>query len=214
MNTQMITRTFETMEITMIQDDEHEIWFKGHDVATILGYIRPNDAVSQHVDSEDKLKLGDITTTVKCSFCKIKKNIVFINENGVRSLVCKSKLSKAVDIAKKLGIDTNNHKYECKESESCGAIMKAFKGENMKTQYKVDNYRIDLYFPDFNLAVECDEHGHKDRSESKEKKRQKHITNKLNCQWLRFNPDDKDFNIFDVINRVYLVIRTIKDAKK
>jgi len=212
MNTQLITRTFETMDITMIQDDEHEIWFKGHDVASILGYAKTRNAIIQHVEEEDKVTLGDMKGALFYGPLDNKPHTIFINEKGVRSLVCKSKLPKAVDIAKKLGIDTNNHKYECKESESCGAIMKAFKGENMKTQYKVDNYRIDLYFPDFNLAVECDEHGHKDRSQSKEKKRQKHITNKLNCQWLRFNPDDKDFNIFDVINRIYLVIRTIKDA--
>ena len=212
MNTQLITRTFETMDITMIQDDDHEIWFKGRDLASILGYSNTEKAIRTHVDDDDKCKMADITGVTKPYPKNQQPHAVFINEKGVRSLVCKSKLPKAVDVAKAIGIDMNNHKYECKESESCGAIMRAFKGENMKTQYKVDNYRIDLYFPDFNLAVECDEHGHKDRSQSKEKKRQKHITNELNCQWLRFNPDDKDFNIFDVINRIYLVIRTIKDA--
>ena len=45
MNTQLITRTFETMDITMIQDDEHEIWFKGRDLASILGYSNAKKAV-------------------------------------------------------------------------------------------------------------------------------------------------------------------------
>ena len=95
MSTQMIIKEFETKQITMIQDDDNEVWFKGHDVATILGYKRPNDAVTQHVDYEDMLKLGDITTTVKWSDHKIKKNIVFINESGLYSLIMGSKLEAA-----------------------------------------------------------------------------------------------------------------------
>jgi len=85
--------------------------------------------------------------------------------------------------------------------------MRAFKGEHMVTQFKVDDYRVDLYFPDYNLSVECDEHGHKDRNPLKEKKRHNHITNQIHCKWLRFNPDEADFNIFDVINRIFIVIK-------
>ena len=46
----------------------------------------------------------------------------------------------------------------------------------MKTQYSVGSYRVDLYFPDYNLVIECDEHGHKDRNPEKEKKRSDFIT--------------------------------------
>ena len=42
--------------------------------------------------------------------------------------------------------------------------MDAFEGENMKTQYSVLEYRIDLYFHDYKLALEVDEKGHKDRN--------------------------------------------------
>ena len=33
----------------------------------------------------------------------------------------------------------------------------------MIEQYHVDGYRIDLYFPEYKLAIECDEFGHRDR---------------------------------------------------
>jgi very-short-patch-repair endonuclease len=85
-------------------------------------------------------------------------------------------------------------------------IVVAFKGENMKTQHPVLDYRIDLYFPDYNLAIECDENGHSDRSPAEERRRRRRITKKINCQWLRFNPDSTDFNIFDVINQIFTII--------
>ena len=69
-------------------------------------------------------------------------------------------------------------------------------------------YRIDLYFPDYNLAIECDENGHSDRSLAEEIQRQRRITKKINCQWLRFNPDSTDFNIFDVSNQIFTIIKT------
>ena len=33
----------------------------------------------------------------------------------------------------------------------------------MKRQFSIGSYRIDLYFPEHKLAIECDEHDHKDR---------------------------------------------------
>ena len=35
-------------------DREGDVWFVGKDVATTLGYSNTNDALSRHVDPEDK----------------------------------------------------------------------------------------------------------------------------------------------------------------
>ena len=95
MATQLIIKQFKTRDITMIQDDDKEVWFKGYDVATVLGYKKPENAIMQHVDSEDKHRMGDITTPLKWGTLKIKKNIVFINESGVYSLILRSKLESS-----------------------------------------------------------------------------------------------------------------------
>ena len=50
------------------------------------------------------------------------------------------------------------------------------------------------------------EFGHLDRDIEYEVKRQKYIENKLGCQFIRYNPDAKDFNIFKVINRILLTL--------
>jgi very-short-patch-repair endonuclease len=40
--------------------------------------------------------------------------------------------------------------------------MDSFRNEEMIEQYTVLKYRIDLYFPRYKLAIECDEH-HRDQ---------------------------------------------------
>ena len=35
--------------------------------------------------------------------------------------------------------------------------MSSFEGKNMRTQYNVLSYRIDLYFHDYKLTIEIDE---------------------------------------------------------
>ena len=44
-----------------------------------------------------------------------------------------------------------------KEQTAISAIKEAFEGENMQTQYSVLDYRIDLSFHEYKLAIEVDE---------------------------------------------------------
>ena len=42
------------IELTSFIDNKQNIWFKGKDVALILGYSNTTDAVKRQVGSEDK----------------------------------------------------------------------------------------------------------------------------------------------------------------
>lgn len=53
-------------------------------------------------------------------------------------------------------------------------------------QFPVDNYRIDLYIPKFNLAIEIDEEEHKYKKDY-DKIRQKYIEKQIHCQFIRIN---------------------------
>lgn len=67
-----------------------QVGFVGKDVASILGYINTRDALSKHVDAEDK------TTVAICvPGSNYKSQAVLINESGVYSLVFGSNLPKA-----------------------------------------------------------------------------------------------------------------------
>lgn len=75
-------------EIRTISKD-NEIWFVGKDVATALGYSNTRDALSRHVDSEDK------DTVVISDGIQGNPNVIGINESGLYSLVLSSKLPTA-----------------------------------------------------------------------------------------------------------------------
>lgn len=75
----------------------------------------------------------------------------------------------------------------------------------ISTQYSINNYRIDLYFIDYKLAIECDEHNHVDRNKEYEK-----IREELNCTFIKFNPHEKCFNIGNVISKILKHIREYK----
>ena len=51
-------------------------------------------------------------------------------------------------------------------------------------QYQVDQYRIDLYIPKYNLAIEFDEDAHRFKQDY-DADRQKYIEDKIGCKFLR-----------------------------
>ena len=94
-----------------------------------------------------------------------------------------------------------------KEQDALGQIMQAFNGEEMIHQFGTGKYRIDLYFPKYKLAIECDEFDHCDRDIEYEAERQKNIEKLLDCTFVRFNPDAKDFYILKAVNKVFVHIK-------
>lgn len=56
-------------------------------------------------------------------------------------------------------------------------------------QYQVDNYRIDLYIPKYNIAIEIDEKEHKYKKDY-DKIRQNYIENQIQCKFIRVNEGD------------------------
>ncbi|WP_102693982.1 hypothetical protein [Rummeliibacillus pycnus] len=106
------------------------------------------------------------------------------------------------ELANKIGIDIKNVLIPTKEQETLNVIKHAFASLNCIKEYAVFNYRIDLYFPNERIAIECDELNHANRNEFYEYKRQKEIENVLHCKFIRYNPDCNNFNIGDVINEI------------
>ncbi|UWM91244.1 phage antirepressor [Streptococcus parauberis] len=66
----------------------NEPYFVGKDVADILGYSNSRDALSKHVDSDDKL-------TSQIATAGQNRNQTIINESGLYSLILSSKLPQA-----------------------------------------------------------------------------------------------------------------------
>ena len=72
---------------TLTIDDEP--WFVGKDVADILGYSKPRNAIALHVDEDDALKWGVMDELGR------KQETTIINESGLYSLILSSRLPQA-----------------------------------------------------------------------------------------------------------------------
>ena len=87
------------MEIQIFKDERFgevrtmvingEPWFVGKDVAEMLGYAKPLDAIQRHVDEDDSVKHGLIDSLGRT------QQVIFINESGLYALILSSKLPQA-----------------------------------------------------------------------------------------------------------------------
>jgi very-short-patch-repair endonuclease len=154
-----------------------------------------------------RVSINSFSSEEKCLFNRkdsqgnIRKTMC-LSENGFKKLICSSRKPKAVLIAKQLGLNIS-HKYVVPETSFIINIKQAFLGENIITQYQVDKYNIDLYFPKYKLAIEFDEFKHK-FTQKEDKIRQDYIISKLNCIFERIKEDD---NIFVSINKIFTIIK-------
>lgn len=87
MNEVTIFKNAEFGEIRTL-DLNGEPWFVGKDVAEVLGYSNVRDALSKHVDDEDK-------GVAICDTLGGTQTMTIINESGLYSLILSSKLPTA-----------------------------------------------------------------------------------------------------------------------
>lgn len=76
---------FGSITTVMIEDNP---WFVGNDVAKALGYTNYRNAVSKHVDNDDKLR-------TQIEYAGQQRQIMLVNESGMYALIFGSKLDKA-----------------------------------------------------------------------------------------------------------------------
>ncbi len=181
------------------------------DVWRAVGYNRKAgvQAIQRYVPEKYKMRLGDAISELEGVYTQ--PNTVLLKEAGLRLFLTRCRKPEAVGFARFLGIDIENSLCMSKEQDTLSCITKAFKGEQMIDQYCVDGYRIDLYFPAFKLAIECDEFNHRNRDIGYEVTRQKHIEDKLKCQFIRYDPDADNFDPFEVVNRIYIYLKNYQN---
>ena len=91
--------TYENNELSVIKKGD-DVWFKGKTVAEILEYKNTREAIIDHVDSEDKMTLKNITYRSSKTLPQKNNHMVYINESGLYSLILRSKTEKAKEFKK------------------------------------------------------------------------------------------------------------------
>ena len=118
---------------------------------------------------------------------------------------------KSCNFKRRLGFNLHNL-INTKEQNVLQTIKDAFKGEDFKFQHSESRYRIDLYFQKNKIAVEVDEYGHPNRDNNYETQTEEILKKKLGCVFIRINPDEQNFNIFNAINIIRRQVK--KESKK
>lgn len=179
----------------------------------LLDYLKTNKSVEQVV-AEKRLEKGfDFEVIPRClidnkinlSKYKNSNEVYIFKKSGVFKIINNRRQTEAVEIASHFSLPI---KF-IKEREYINIIKKAFKDYDCKQQYFVpkeekSGYYIDLYIRghDKNIAIEVDENGHNSYDQEFEIERENYIKEFLGCEFIRFNPDSKDFNIGAVINKI------------
>lgn len=203
----MNTIRFGETDIRCVVTDDNT-WVCGRDICEVLGYST-NSNISKI--------LSKISPNFKKSLSELVPETahhdglaIYLNKDGLSHFLTRSRTLQAALVSQKLveffELDVKIIDHS-KEQVWIGALLKAFECETIEPQFNIGSYRIDLYFPDYKIAVECDEFGHSDRTQSEEIGRQLYIENRLSCDFVRFNPDAKDFDIFQVIGRINRMIK-------
>jgi hypothetical protein len=189
-------------------------YFVGFEIAALIGYSNTSQAVLKNVSKCNQLIFNDYPGVKEPA---LDSKTILITRDGAIEILIKTRKRISPDvlhILKKFNIDTTNRKCLTKEQQTLTSIANTFKTEKFEDQYKIGKYYLDLYFPDYKIVVECDENGHADRKPENERERMDFVNKKLNIDdsnWIRFNPDEHDFDMSKVIGLIYIKISSIKE---
>jgi very-short-patch-repair endonuclease len=140
------------------------------------------------------------------------QKMTYINLEDLLKIIHNTKKLDILKFADKLNLKILNYIKPPIEIETLNYIKKAFDGEKFIFQYNILDFFVDLYLPDYNLVIECDEEHHlKKENILNDLHRELKITffNK-NIKFIRYKPYDKNFCIFNLINKIYKYIKMIK----
>lgn len=184
----------------IINEEEPFTLYKVSDIANII-QTKHLRTILQSFDNSLKKKIS------------IKTNgglqmVSYVTYNGLLKILCKSKKEETQILCKELDIKVHKYHFTTIENDTINNIMLAFNCEIMHKQYKILQYFVDLYFEKYKIIVECDENHHNSLiNKEKDIIREKNIKDELkNCIFIRYNPYKQDFNIFNIINKIYLEI--------
>ena len=159
--------------------------FMAKDVANMLKYKNTKYAIRDHVNKEDKIILSEYDGPDKNKYTHNPQGqSILINKKGVIKLLTKSRQiinQDTLDYFKnqfEISIESNV-RFIVKEAETLGYISKAFQGLDIKCQYKISKYKVDMYIPEYKIIVECDEYNHVDRNKEYEMSRENIIKEEI-----------------------------------
>ena len=198
------------------------IYFYGKDVEKMLELECITDILNNPTTKYDetihyKIFIRSCQESHKLSDRTFNRHTTYLTYKGLVKLLLSTRKNVPVKFTdwlhNLLGIPFTHIKFISAETDTIESIQKSIYSDSFK-QYSVDKYRIDLYFPEYNLAIECDENNHKGRDIDYEINREKYIKDKLKCSFIRYDPYSDDFDIFKIIEIINKHIKISHEYEK
>ena len=180
---------YENNNVEVIVDDIGTLWLNEKHIEEKLGHKNLPVTTKKYYQPYKKHRYELVNEPKK------QPNRRFLRSDLALKITMNCRTDESCNLKRNLGFRLHDV-INTKEQTVLESIKDVFEGENMQTQYGVLGYRIDLYFHKYKLAIEVDEFGHADRNLSDEIERQKALKKEFDCAFIRFNTDEKNFNIF------------------
>ena len=195
-------RFLEREGVQFYLDELNELWMTRKQIGDALGYASKNTAI-KNIHQRHKNLLESHFQTVKLKTPNNQKHSSIIyNSKGIETILLisnapeiQSKLYNIMGLAQKVDL---YHNLYYKENTTIASIAKALRYFSSEREYVIDSYRVDLFFQDSRLIIECDEMNHISYNKTLEQEREKHLISK-GCKIYRYNPDASDFNLENTI---------------
>jgi very-short-patch-repair endonuclease len=89
------------------------------------------------------------------------------------------------------------------ESDVVAIISSSFAGIlQVETQHPIGKYKVDIYLPLLNLAIEIDEYAHESYDRYNEIIRELSISTGIGCEFIRWDAHAPDTNVGTLINKI------------
>ena len=186
-----------------------EKWVNENYLEKVISYKNLTGNRTQQYSDELKKKRCEIQDCEDFQPCR-----KLIAEKLTIHLIIDIKTVKAGELKTRLGF--NQLDPIMTKQQSIGLrIRKTFPNEKIIEDFYVKkfDYMIYFYLSKRKSAIEVHELGHKDRKSEKENTRQKEIEKCLGCAFIRINPDEKDFSVYDGLDKIKAFIDKLKDEE-
>lgn len=200
---------FAGLDVDFYRNENNEVFMTRKQIGEALEYSDPRLAINK-IHMRNKERLDKFSKQVYLFNENGKENLTTLyNTEGIKTIISISE--RPITIKQKVAniIDSewsfHNYLKSRQEDEYIHLIQTTFMSFHSKREVKIDDYRCDLLFPDFKLVIECDEYGHQGYDEALEIKRENHIKSK-GYDIIRFNPNDDDFYIGNVLGEILKII--------
>jgi very-short-patch-repair endonuclease len=191
-------------------------YFVGYEITALLGYKNPIQTIKNSVSKCNRIYFRDYPGVKDPP---LDPRVILISIGGACEILLKTRKLLTPDVVhmlKKFGIETTNKKCLTKEQQSLSEISTIFKIESHEFQHPIGMYVLDMYFSDYKIIVECDEGNHSSYDPKKEAERVRYINAYLDINddhWVRFNPDEENYDIAKTVGQIYMKINIFRDLK-